>query len=367
MFEKERVYNKKRVIVAVLTIMAFISIWKGCVNGLGNPVDFLYNNFKDALNRKPYSGPQFPSTFLFVFWLGLFSYGEAKIIWLICNLVFTVILIFCMRKTFFACMDRIDFTILILIMISGAPWRTNLSNGQYTLCAAAFFILAWYLSGIGKPYLSGFMLSLSIFKYQLTVPLILLFLYRRKYREIVSMCLVQIVAFIISLIWWQGDVYNLTLGQLKMCMTDLADQGYVDIGAFIHNGWISIGIAFVIMLSILIILIRASWLSCAQDIEDIYIFSFLLMIALCIVYHRMYDFFLLIVPLEICRRENIKVHSLMSKIMFGVCLIMVAMSFWGITAMPWISTQIVRLSFYAIIVYNAFLVKRILHDNKPAY
>lgn len=146
-------YFKIRYILLFLgIILASISILKGIANGLsGQPIDFMHQQFRDICYNHDASGiPQFPSTMLLIFILGLFSYRTAQFIWLILQFVFTGALIFFFRGTFFKKWDKIDFLIIILLMIAGAPWRTNLSNLQYTLCSFSFYMYGvWLLENGG--------------------------------------------------------------------------------------------------------------------------------------------------------------------------------------------------------------------------
>ena len=117
--EDSKITIIKKALLAIFGVLAVVSFLKGIQNGLTNPVDFLWSDFRDAIYQKQYYGPQFPFTFWMMFPFGLLPEMYARVVWIICNLVFTVIIAWTLKKTFLKELPDIDYTILILIMISG--------------------------------------------------------------------------------------------------------------------------------------------------------------------------------------------------------------------------------------------------------
>ncbi len=92
---------KKKILIAILGLLSILSAAKGIINGMTKPLDFLWPWFKDALEHKVYEGPQFPFTFWMIFPLGYLPESVARGVWIALNLIFTVLFLYALRKTFF--------------------------------------------------------------------------------------------------------------------------------------------------------------------------------------------------------------------------------------------------------------------------
>ncbi len=343
----------KKIVLIILSCMALVSCLQGIKNGMQNPVDFLWPWFKDAMEHKVYDGPQYPFTFWLMFPFGLLPEMPARALWIVCNFIFTGILAWSLRKTFFKDIDKTDYTILILLMISGGPWRTNLSNGQYTLCAVALFFLSVYLSSEGRYYTAGIVLSMCMFKFQLIAPMAVYFLYKRYYKAIATAIVSLAVSFGLNVLWF-GNAYDISLYQLKKYSGALSEEGDVDIESLLHLGkyTIPIFIAAIIALVVLAYVLQPS-------MDEMYI-TVAMFTAWAASYQRMYNFFPLIIPLGYLYTRRKERKDPLSNIAFCSVALLTALYFWSLTISDYWGRFLIRLVYYPVF---AIMIIYIFNEN----
>ncbi len=343
----------KRILMAAFFLMALVSVAKGILNGMTYPVDLLYKCFREAVFDHIYSDCQFPFTFWMIFPLGLIPEIPARAVWILCNLIFTAVIIFVIRKVFFTKMDEADFTILILMMISGGAWRTNLSNGQYNLAAMAFFLLSVYFSEMDRDIPAGILLSMSIFKYQLTAPLVVYYVFKRKYRVIVSMAVSLAVSLAATSVWF-GGIYNVTIKQLNESRArGLGEMGDVDLESIFGLG------EYIIIFFILgvVLLLIFSFIPGIKKDDTLFIIISLFT-AWAFAYQRIYSFFPLIIPLGYSYEKYKDTKERFYFIQLILVLLTTAAFFWSRTLSDSLGMILERLFFYpAFLLYiiDAFL------------
>ncbi len=252
----------------------------------GATADF-YRIFEEAGAPQKMEANQFPSLLMLLFPLTLIPYGYARVLWLILNLIFTALIIFLLRKTFFKEADRDVFGILMLLMIAGTPWRNQVGVGQHSLFSFFFFLLAVLLSERDMDIPAALTLSVSYFKYTLTAPLALYFLYKRKYKIFLISLLPHIAGTIAGARMLGASFTDMIREPLKVSSA-LSGEGSIDIGALSGGaGW-----SIIITLLIMLILFAAAFI--LPEGMDRYYFSLLVLVSLVMTYHRIYDFFMLI-------------------------------------------------------------------------
>lgn len=251
----------------------------------GPTADF-YRIFEESNAPQKMEANQFPSLLMLLFPMTILPYTYARIAWLILNLIFTAAIIVFLRKTFFKDCDRDVFCMLMLLMLAGTPYRNQLGVGQHSLFSFAFFLLAVYLSDREKPVLSGLALAVSYFKYTLTAPLALYFLYKRKYREFIISLVPHIIGTFIGAAMLKTSFIDMIIEPLKVSSA-LSGEGSIDIGAMTNGGLISIVLTVLIMAALLIAAFKL------PEGHDAEYFALLTLISLIMTYHRIYDFFVL--------------------------------------------------------------------------
>ena len=259
-----------------------------------------YRMFTDkGLNQKMEAN-QFPSLLLLLAPMTVFRPAAAKTLWLLLNLMFTAGIIFLLRRTFLTDMSLYGFACTMLLMLSGTPYRNQLGVGQHTLFAFFFFLLAVYIEkrntrrhsfAVALP--TALCLFVSYFKYTLTAPLALYFVYKKRYKELVISVAGHVVATEACALWLgKSFVYMLTapLGVASA----LASEGGIDLGVIV-GGIPAYVIAFVIAADLTVMAFLMPWR------KDYIMFPLLIMWSLVLTYHRTYDFFVLsVVPMLFC-------------------------------------------------------------------
>ena len=315
----------QKLILIFMGVLAAVSLIQGCKNAVLVSQDFQWDAAK-ALTLKvdPYDeslqpsglldsdfekyylqmeANQFPSLLLLLFPYTLLPPLTARYAWLLSNLFFTAGMIVLLRKTFLQRADSFTFAFFMLLMIAGTPYRNQIGVGQHTLFAFFFFLLAVYCIDKQEGFSLGAALALFVcyFKYTLTVPLAIYFIYRKRYKEIaVSAGLHVILTGICA--WWLGDsFFNMLIKPLKVS-SKLAGEGGLDFGVLLHGSPIAYVLALIVLILLTVEAVRAGRFlvfgraqSCG-DVDAVLI-SILTLWSLIITYHRTYDFFVIVTVL----------------------------------------------------------------------
>ena len=313
--------NKKiiYIVLAVLSIMAAVSVVKGCMNAYVYSQDFqwdaakalslridpydeslnptgaldtgtlgdFYDYFKSIDAPQKMEANQFPSLLMLLYPMTLLPPSAARVAWLILNLVFTAAIIWLLRLTFLKELDRYVFAAVSLLMLAGTPYRNQLGVGQHTLFAFAFFLLAVYLSEVKNlRTASSLALFISYFKYTLTAPLVLYFVYKRKIKEIIISVGLHLILTVCSALWLGESVIDMIKKPLKVASA-LSSEGGIDLGAVFSGSGISFMLAGLIALMLFVMALMAP-----KGCDNL-IFAVSLLWSLILTYHRTYDFFTL--------------------------------------------------------------------------
>lgn len=120
-------------------------------DSLRYPLYFLDSSFDSSTTFSSYpssfTAANTPTMLFVLYPLGLFSWPTAKLIWLFCNLIFTLSIVILTIKIFkpnhFLTMQ--EKLIFFLIVMSLLPTRNTIGNGQTTLFIVASSLLAVYV------------------------------------------------------------------------------------------------------------------------------------------------------------------------------------------------------------------------------
>lgn len=311
-----------KIIIALLILLSVISLAKGCINANKFPMgsfDFHYdtakfislglNPYTEALNPSGKSkelglemyygeldGLQFPSMMPILLLFTPFEPMTANLLWCISNVVFSIGIAILIKTLFYDKFYRgrnpeLVYVIFMALLFTGTPFRNNIGNGQETIAAFFFFLLSLWLSRKNYRNLAGISLALSFLKYTLNVPLSLYYIYKRKYREILLSILIHLVLHAAVSIWLKASPVDLILIPLKLS-SKTASVGFYDICSLLNIQSVTISAVFFLFMSIFVIMLQKK--APGHDIE---IISLLAVFALIFVYHRIYDYFVLIIPL----------------------------------------------------------------------
>ncbi len=329
-------YEKKVIrygVIALLAAMALISLIQGVRNAAVFSQDFQWDAAKAlTLKMNPYDesmhpgtypdasvfteyylqmeANQFPSLLMLLIPYTFLPPLAARYAWIVSNIIFTAGIVQLLRKTFLKDADRDLFIIFMLLMIAGTPYRNQLGVGQHTLFAFFFFLLAVWFEGMypgtqispdkeqakGSVRSPGLFAAVTIclfvcyFKYTLTVPLALYFIYRKRYLEIVVSAFMHVVLTAVSAAWLGDSFINMILKPLKVSSA-LAAEGGLDFGALLKGS----PFAYVLALAVLVGLFIAA-LRLKEGMGGT-LMSVLILWSMIITYHRTYDFFVIVAVL----------------------------------------------------------------------
>lgn len=307
--------NKKYIfttLYVILGLLAAVSILQGCRNAVQYSQDFQWDAAKaltlginpyteslkptgalDALGFEEYfkqmEANQFPSLLLLLLPYTFLSPLTARYAWLASNLLFTVLMIVLLKKTFFRDVENRVFILLALLMIAGTPWRNQIGVGQHTIFSFLFFLLAVFFCERGESIPSALCLAVCYFKYTLTVPLALYFVYKRKWKELILSVSIHIVLTIGSAWWLSESILSMIIDPLRVSSA-LSGEGSIDISALLGGASYALFVTAVIMAGLFVL---ALLMPQGQEKELI---SILLLWSLIVTYHRSYDFFVMILP-----------------------------------------------------------------------
>jgi len=321
MFDK--LYKDKRIwmlLYILLGLVAMGSLVQGCKNAILFSQDFQWDAAKAFVMKvNPYlesmsatktpiiagfekyylqmEANQFPSLLMILIPYTFLPPLIARYAWLGSNLIFTAAIIVLLRSTFLKKIDFKVFVLLVLMMISGTPYRNQLGVGQHTLFSFTFFLLAVYFAEkhdekagiINKICIPvALCLAISYFKYTLTIPLALFFVYKRRWKELVISVFIHIVLTIGASFWLGTSVLDMITQPLRVSSSLMAEGG-IDFGALLQGSPVALILAGALMIILFIMVL------CLPKGNDALVIGILTLCSLIITYHRTYDFFVLII------------------------------------------------------------------------
>lgn len=194
----------KKTITVGLMLLAVVSLTMAVKKGITGGIDFQWDSakllamridpYEASLNKNsPYhvseygvvEANQFPSLLWLLFPYTFLNGSSAKIAWLISNFFFLAGILFLLRSLFWRELSKTDYALLASVLLSSGCVRSQIHLGQHSLFAFFFFLLAIWMSKKKRSILSGIFLAVSYFKYSITAPLMLYFIYKKKYKEVI--------------------------------------------------------------------------------------------------------------------------------------------------------------------------------------
>ncbi len=319
-------------IIIVLAMLAAVSVFQGSRNALEFSQDFqwdaakalcmrldpyelsqspqraleypelkeFYSMFTDKGLAQKMEANQFPSLLALLAPMTLLAPVAAKTVWLLLNLAFTAGIVFLLRRTFLEKLSDFGFAFTVLLMLAGTPYRNQIGVGQHTLFAFFFFLLAVYIEKINTRKHTGPVIVLiaaclfvSYFKYTLTAPLALYFVYKKRYKELALSVAGHVILTEVAALWLGKSFLYMITAPLKVASA-LTSEGGIDFGVLI-GGVAAFVVAFVFAADLSVITYLTPWR------KDYILFPMLILWSLILTYHRTYDFFVLsVVPMLFC-------------------------------------------------------------------
>ncbi|MBO4373675.1 MAG: DUF2029 domain-containing protein [Lachnospiraceae bacterium] len=387
--ERIRIFTSGRtffiILFGMLGLVAFASLFAGIKNGARYSQDFQYDAAKAlASGTDPYdcslSGKrspmipglndyyayyesigapqrmeanQFPSLLYLLLPYTFFEASEARILWLISNLIFTAVIMVLLKLTFLKETEDRFFAIYMLLMIAGLPWRNQIGVGQHTLFSAAFFLLAVYLSvEKERPGPAALALSISYFKYTLTVPMAVYFIYKKKWKELVLSIPLHIAGTAAAAYILHESFFDMIIKPLRVAAS-LSSSGSIDLGALMGGGILSVIVSVLIMIFLMIFA-----LMCPEG-EDNIVISVCILWGLVMTYHRLYDFFILVAVFGYYTVKKERYADIFC--LLTVCTVFFVPRIFNESAASMIVTGVV---YYAFTLFMTFLAVRTVREHR---
>lgn len=322
--EQSKLVNNKAVrifLLAVLALLSLVSLYKGCCNAIELSQDFqwdaakafsmklnpyimslhpgegldtkglkeFYDLFEAANAPQKMEANQFPSLLMLLLPFTFFNPLTARYLWLACNVLFTAGIVFLLKKTFLAKLDNYYFALLMLLMVAGTPYRNQLGVGQHTLFSFFFFLLAVYLGekdGCLPRIFEVICLTICCFKYTLTAPLFLYYIYKKRIIPIAATAVIHVGLTAVSAMWLNASFTDMIAEPLKVA-GKLASEGGLDFGALFSGNAFAFVLAGLIGIGLLTVCFML------PKGNDGLVISLLILWSLIMTYHRTYDFFVL--------------------------------------------------------------------------
>lgn len=384
----EKIWGRKAVrycILAILAAMALISLIQGIRNAAEFSQDFqwdaakaismrldpyelsldpgkaleypplaeFYRLFTDKGLKQKMEANQFPSLLMLLIPYTFLKPLTARYAWIISNLIFTAGIIFLLRRTFLKDADRDVFLAFMLLMIAGTPYRNHLGVGQHTLFAFFFFLLAVWFEGMYPSDRVSVKVVLCLFicyfKYTLTVPLCLYFVYKKRYPEIVISAGIHVILTAVSA-WWLGDSFiNMIVKPLKVSSA-LAAEGGLDLGALLGGSPAAYVIAFIVMAGLFVMALRL------KDGLSGGFFSVLILWSLILTYHRTYDFFVMVTVAVFFLEKRPEGEIPCGRIFFDILKAGYAVTLIGVFFVLWVFSESTASRIVVGAVYYMFTI-----------
>lgn len=323
----------KKIVLVFLIIFASISLFYGCKNALNISQDFSMrwvtgkvilkgeNPYQMDINNKPseyllslltnkkiqFSTQYFPSSLLITLPFSLFQFSVAVKIWLIMNILATAILLIAIYILIGSQTITVEkFICASLIFISGTPFRNTLGNGQLPLVSLALFMLSLSFMNKGKWFLSGIFLAVSLLKYNLIFPFIIVFfVLRRKWLAFFVCCSIHLLAHLSLCALMKTSPFVIFLDILKLNLKMISSAPTYDIWSFFRflnmslGGSIVLKYLGVIFFISMILTLFFLWIKTKHRFGQIEWLSILSVFALLSSYNRIYSAVFLVFPLMI--------------------------------------------------------------------
>ncbi|MCR5025449.1 MAG: glycosyltransferase 87 family protein [Lachnospiraceae bacterium] len=272
-----------------------------------NPyLETLFHIYPNGNMYEKYYGPitcnQFPSMICLLLPYTLFDPITAKFAWLISNGVFIVCISIGLSMTVFKGKPLLDKLIWNIMWIGSVPLFITIGNGQHLLFSFSGFIFSIAICEKAEKVLSGndhknnvlwivagILLGISYFKYTVTAVTVLYFIYRKWWKPIFVSLGMHAILTIFSAYWIDSDIIEMFRDSL-MISAKTGEAGYIDMMTLFGNG-----IVYKIIVILMALLMFYFSFTLKNKDENAFL-SLLISVSLIIVYHRSYDYFVMIVP-----------------------------------------------------------------------
>ncbi|MFY9611130.1 MAG: glycosyltransferase family 87 protein [Blastocatellia bacterium] len=279
--------------------------------------EFQQNLFPNVPSRPsplPFIHPAY-ETLLFIP-LTYFSYSTAYILWTLINISILLILSFLSVSVFHRLRGQVR-VVAILCYFSFFPVLIAVLQGQDSIVLLLLVTLAFINLKVNRDYRAGLFLALALFKFQIVLPLALIFLVRRRWKAVFAFVATAVCLILISLqiTGWRGltDYPGLLFEQNQDTATQVNQMRHMtfpstmpNLRGFIYATFantmserlVILGVAVCSLITVLVLI--SIWFRSRETEEETFNlkFSLSLIAALLISYHlQVHDLLLLLLPI----------------------------------------------------------------------
>lgn len=344
------------IIIVLSIINIYLYITKAIPGALSDSIDLRYGRVLDLINHQWAGLEEYPSMIFCLLPIAIFpDIQAAKIGWLCMNFIFMAIIIACFRKTFLKELNLYLFIIVSLLFISSVPVIITYKNGQNLLFAYAFFMMSYSMNRemndettrkLGIAVLAGILLGISFFKYSTIFFLLPLFIYLRRYTEIIVSILMHLILTIFSVFWLEMPLKEIILLPIASSIETNAGRGFIDLMTICNSDLLSIFpggghivdvlnscgniVYYTLLLLGMTCILYISIFGKNCDIKTVY--SLFCSLSVVLIYHRLYDYFVLIVPFVYCVHllyKSINEKRRLPIIINGISVLGIVFIMWG--------------------------------------
>ena len=240
--------------------------------------------------------PSYPASGLMLLWpLAMLPWPMAKVIWASLNLFFGAALSFTLWRLFDPKSNWHILAVASIALFAGTPYLNNLNNGQHAVFALTCYAAALWAERNEKTALASAFLAASWFKYNMTLPLSLLFVVRRQWALLLGAIAIHVALTAFLAVWTGTNPFDLLLGPLRVAAVGIS-VGHLDVFGLATRMDLSTKLGSWIAAFTLTAIIAAALRRRRVD-EDLQLLSLLSLYAYAVVYHLAYDLVILAFPL----------------------------------------------------------------------
>ncbi len=257
----------------------------------------------DAIMPDKLEVQEVPSALVPLIPYALAPWPVARVLWLVTSLVSTVLVLLFTLRLFAPGRSGLFHALIAALFVAGTPWRAGVMLGQHTLFSLAFFAMGHWCAERGRSNLAGGLLAVSLLKYSATLPLLLVFIYRKQYSPLLIALGAHLVMNLAAAAWL-GTMPHVLLMQSLRSSSIISADGYLDPKSLFARVGLGDCMKVAGLLQVLAVLAAFAVSVCRRNGRELMVLSALSMLSMLMVYHRAYDYVILIFPLIIiCTRR----------------------------------------------------------------
>lgn len=278
--------------------------------------------------------------------LGLFSWPQARLIYMIVNVILGLIVPLLAIRLLPFKPDGIVQLAFIFAFLAILPTRNTISNGQTSLLILACAELSVLLVGKKTKWLAGMFLGVALSKFSLTLPLALWFFVSNFIEAIAIAVGLQIIGWLVVGFLSSTPPLTIFLEYYRVAAMHanlLGDLGLSGLGQRLGapEGLMNALLALITITTLAVVwwyLRKRRDDHSRGDVLKLCILAVLMIVPLVLVYHRAYDgVMLVILPVVIyaCRNQIPNLRQTSARIRWGMWSTWLALLFiWGIFTLP---------------------------------